>query len=846
MTRLSSFIALTVFIAANANSVAAKPVSVELATDGQARLPIVVSKDASERVRAAANELANYLQRISNAEFKIQEGDGAHGIALGLASDFSGSVPPNWLSGNIKQREHYLLRSHQRGVWLFGATELAIEHAVWDLLYRIGYRQYFPGDNWEVIPRHPTLSIAVDVEQSPDYLGRRIWYGYGLWDYNAKPYERWCVRNRCVNGIELSTGHAYDTIVRALRPEFEKHPEYWPLLDRKRGPVRNPKPGLGNANVRALIVEHALKKLKASPTIDSVSMDPSDGGGWCQCEKCAKLGSVSDQAVTLANEVASALEEKYSDKLVGMYAYNYHSPPPELRVHPNVVISVATSFIKGGLTLDEIIRGWGDRGATLGIREYYGVNVWDRDMPARARGGNIEYLKRTIPEFHAKGARFMSAESSDNWGPNGLGYYLAARMLWDVDEAERVDELAEDFLEQCFGKAKEPMREFYRQLDSSRPHLVFDDQLGRMFRSLNEARKIAMRAQQSRVTARVNDLILYARHVDLFRRYTLAKGTQRQTAFEAMIRHAYRMRQTMMVHSKALYRDVVARDKQVSIPKDATWSVPESENPWKSSEPFKNDELMRFISDGIERYSLLDLDFEPVQFSEDLVPATPLQLDNVKSGTAQRGRGTRVLFCYVDNAPSAIKLKITGGLIAHYRDRGNVRVDLWKIGGASQTGEQETLVASDRSVPPDGKPRTISLQVKEPGLHKLQIADGGDHTSVEWKPGTRFSYRSTVDQPIKTHGRWTLYFYVPRNTKVVGLHGGSYGTITNADGEEVFSLNGRKTSFYSIPVANDQSGRLWRINHAAGGIRLLTVPPYLARSAEELLLPREVVERDKR
>ncbi len=29
----------------------------------------------------------------------------------------------------------------------------------------------------------------------------------------------------------------------------------------------------------------------------------------------------------------------------------------------------------------------------------------------------------------------MSAESSDNWGPNGLGYYPAARMLWDVDEA---------------------------------------------------------------------------------------------------------------------------------------------------------------------------------------------------------------------------------------------------------------------------------------------------------------------------------------------------------------------------------------------------------------------------
>ena len=288
-------------------------------------------------------------------------------------------------------------------------------------------------------------------------------------------------------------------------------------------------------------------------------------------------------------------------------------------------MSVATSIIKGGLTLDEIIRGWSERGATLGIREYYGVNVWDRDMPARGRGGNIEYLQRTIPEFHAKGARFMSAESSDNWGPNGLGYFLAARMLWDVEEAKSVDDLTEEFLTLCFGDAKEPMRDFYRQLDGSKPHLVFDDQLGRMFRSLAEARQIATQAEKPRVVARIDDLILYSRHVDLYRRYTLAKGPQRQATFEAMIRHAYRMRQTMMVHSKALYRDVTARDKNVSIPEDATWSVPDAKNPWKSSTPFHADELTAFARDGIERYPLLELDFEPVQFSQDSCSSGPVR-----------------------------------------------------------------------------------------------------------------------------------------------------------------------------------------------------------------------------
>lgn len=248
------------------NGAAAEPVSVKLATDGQARLAIVVSKGASERVRAAADELANYLRQITDAEFKVEKGAGSRGIAIGLSGGFSANVPrTTWTAGKINQREHYLLRTHEHGVWLLGATELAVEHAVWDLLFLVGYRQYFPGANWEITPRQRELSLAADAEQSPDYLARRIWYGYGTWDCNAEPYQRWCVRNRCVAGVELSTGHAYDGIVRALRAEFDKHPDYWPLLDGEREPVTNPKPCLSNPKVRALFVELALKKFAAKP-----------------------------------------------------------------------------------------------------------------------------------------------------------------------------------------------------------------------------------------------------------------------------------------------------------------------------------------------------------------------------------------------------------------------------------------------------------------------------------------------------------------------------------------------------------------------------------------------------
>ncbi len=812
-----------------------------LAVDGEPLHPVVIASESSERVKAAAETLAEMLSRITGADFGVEEGDGTTGIAVGLPGDFRKSpFADHWSHPAPPKREDYLLRTHTKGVYLIGATDLAVEHAVWDFLYRLGYRQFFPGRRWEVVPSTAEPKIALDIEESPDYHARRIWYGYGTWDYNAEPYKDWCAKNRATSGIELSTGHAYGGIIGGCREAFEEHPEYYALVGGQRDIRGQAKLCIGNADLRRLVVAYALARFDKNREMDSISMDPSDGGGWCECEACEALGSVTDRALLLANEVAAAVNEKYPGKLVGMYAYNYHSPPPSIKPHPRVVVSVATAFLKGGLSLDEILDGWSEKGTTLGIREYYSVNPWDRDMPGDPRGSNLEYLKKTIPSFHARGARFMSAESSDNWGPNGLGYYLAARMLWDVDEAKRTGELVDDFLTKAFGAAKEPMAEFYRRIDGSKPHLVFSDQLGRMFRALADAKDTA---DSPEVAARIDDLILYARYVDLYHRYAKAKDAARQEAFERLIRHAYRMRGTMLVHAKALYRDLVRRDKSVRIPEGAEWNVPEEKNPWKSSEPFEKSELAAFVKAGTERYPLAELAFEPMKYGDDLVPAAGLDAGDAPRGEFGPGRGEQVFFTYVEKTPADIKLQITGGLIEHYRDRGNVRVKLWKIGGASEEGERETLVATDRSVPPDGVERTVTLTAKEAGLYKIVINDGSDRTLVEWPEGRSMTVLSSAETPMNAaYGYWMAYFYVPQGTKVIGLHGGGHGEIQDSAQRTVFWLNGREPNYYGVEVPDGQDGKLWRVRFGRGAIRLLTVPPYFARSAGELLLPRETVQ----
>jgi hypothetical protein len=105
---------------------------------------------------------------------------------------------------------------------------------------------------------------------------------------------------------------------------------------------------------------------------------------------------------------------------------------------------------------------------------------------------------------------------------------------------------------------------------------------------------------------------------------------------------------------------------------------------------------------------------------------------------------------------------------------------------------------------------------------------------------------STQDAPMNAHhGQWMAYFYVPKGTKTIGLFGGEHGEVQDSRNRTVFWLNGRKRDFYAVPVPEGQDGKAWRIRYGKSDVRLLTVPPYLAPTPGQLLVPAEVVEKDR-
>ena len=412
----------------------------------------------------------------------------------------------------------------------------------------------------------------------------------------------------------------------------------------------------------------------------------------------------------------------------------------------------------------------------------------------------------------------MNSENADSWGANGLGYWLSPILLWDVSAAERVDEYIEDFLDKCFGAAKEPMREFYRLINQESMPRSNEDLLARMYRCVAEACSLT---DDPAVLARLNDLALYTRYVDLYLAYAETNGPARQAAVEDVIRFAYRIRDTLMVTARNTYTNVPSRDNDVSVPEQFGWDVPEERNAWKSSKPFSGEEITALLNAGIQAHQVTVLDFEPVQFSEDLVPAAvALGLpQETPTGSFGAFRGRHTAYIWLTAEKKELTLRVTGGLIAQYRDRGNVRLSLY-------SPDEVTLepVAYDDSVPPDGREYKVILKSPYRGLHRLEWSDGNDRTRLVWPENQPLTMKSALDEPGGPADDWTLYFYVPRGPKPsAGSALAQAAPCSTATETVVFDFSKmEQPDYFNVPVPEGQDGRLWRFEDSSGQRLLMT------------------------
>ena len=500
-------------------AVASAEGEVRVVRDGRVACSVMLPPQASDAEIAAAQELRVYLKKMSGAEAPLGDGMPAH-IFLGDASAFPNLpfAPPQL------DPEHFVMRTHGADLYLLGADDAGVSHAVYTLLHDLGCRWFMPGEIGEVVPHTADIVIPpANRIEGPDFNLRNIWFSWDSKDPLNTPEARarhagWCRRNR-TGGARVNMAH---NLVRGPLPPdryFTGHPEYYALVNGVRTPRQ---PCTSNPEVVDIVTREVIRYFDDNPDAVSYSLSPEDNADFCQCPNCTALDSrrrdpgfsnypvMTDRLVKFYNTIAERLQEKHPGKCVAFYAYFNHTlPPTTVKLDPHVLVAVTAQQF---CTLHSVAdRDCASRRKMAGIIEQYErqtpfvyIREYDPmpgsgELPAPLFGAHL----RDMRWYKRAGVKGFSWESHQSWATLSPNHYVLAQMMWNADQDPRA--LLADFCDKFFGPAAAPMRRYYETLEgafsratihpgwgnASFPSLFTADIMAQCGTALREARALA-------------------------------------------------------------------------------------------------------------------------------------------------------------------------------------------------------------------------------------------------------------------------------------------------------------------------------------------------------------------
>ena len=813
---------------------------------------IVVKKSSQETMGKYAEELGKWLKEMTGAEFKlypeeeIKNVTGA--IIVGTSEDFPEKSQAEKLSDH--GIEGFLIKSEKDRLWIIGNSELAVQHAIYSFLETTGCRWYFPDPVWHVIPQKKEIKISIDTKEKPSFAWRNIWYEYGPRTPKLKQdYENWIKYNKHGGALRVYAGHSYANYISPK--EFEKTPELFSLVGNERKPTQL---CVSNPEVQKRVIEGVLNVFRKYPDRVMASIEPNDGGGFCECENCKKLGSVSDQVFYLANLVAKQVQKEFPGKFVGLLAYHLHSNPPSFKLEPNVHVEVTTGFRSGTkLTLDQQVEAFKKLGASVGVYDYFSVYLWDWDLPGAAKAGRFYTLGEFVKKMKNLGLSSYTAESCCNWGPNGLGYWLAAKLMWNADQDINV--LLDDFFENCFKKAKVPVRRIYERW--AKAERFTPRTLKLVMMDLNQAYSLETDAS---VQVRLDRIAMYlcwlGMKMDYERTVRQNLGDQQvKEAAKQLIIFSRRIMDTGLInvypmlftHKTFQERLFPALMKVKDIDKNEveTWKKERQDIP-------QAEEIRKLFSEYVKRFENL----QAVEITGKSYSGNLLCLAEKKPSLVEKYKDVSISPLYLESGIYYFRAKKGEELNLTYKPFPNHTIDckytLQDIkGNVVAQGEVKAEKNQESSIkfviPEDG------IYIFDPGTTYWKSA----MITFDHRPLSVWAARADYPgQPKKEPFRqWSpkgepLYFFVPSGTKhfVVGFPflGRMYSKVDMKDGngKVIFSddkvMSGDQVS---IIVPDGSANQIWTIaiTSLRNTVELYDIPPFLARHPAELLVPEDAI-----
>ena len=803
----------------------------KLAENGKALMPIVVADEASKNV---ATELQIYLKQITGADFKVEVGDGKSGIVVGTLAQFPDpELDKPLVVRGVRGREAFAIRTDAKRVRLIAATDKALGHVQYRFLELLGVRWFFPAKHWEVVPKKSTLTFNTDQSDRPVILSRGIWVSWGFFPNSPEtPHERgygqarstteyfdYMRRNLQGGSMQVNTGHAWFEIIKN-NPKLWEHPEYFALVGGKRQVHWEAKLEMGNPELRQFMVDYALDYFAKNPNSDMISLDPNDGGGWSESPESAALGNVSDQLFTMINQVAKAVKAKYPGKMVGLYAYNFHSMPPKFELEDNVYIQMPTAFTQGKYDLTDLLDMWPKKAKNFGLYTYGGLWEWTQNMKWISSKG----LEGTIQNYVRHNATSISAESGNDWGPSGKMYYLQTKLMWNPNAD--VKAIEQDFYDKAFGPAAPAMKKYYDLAETSVVENggISRNTFGLALRHLDEAGRAAK--DDAEATRRIDDIKQYLHYIHLNWEWDRVNALApagvstpaKEKAWHGRWEQTYRERFSYMTHFQAQ-----------SVKGYVSYEAAAKEFPDK---PFTREERDAQWQEMMDTYKPLEI--HEREFSYDLLPV------NFGEGGSETRQHfpNRAGFNLYSDGKQPLSFKIQTDALPGFEGRPDARYRLFDL------NDTEKVVDTGRMLL-DGKSHELKWNLPK-GPYGLDF-DGmqGSWTFIAPK-GQPVTQGNLKLWPRNQQGPLQdMFFYVPKGTTQIEFaQRGRAIKIVDPNGEDakVKAQNG-DTFILEVPAGTD--GKVWKApDFALNYIWFHNIPNHLAAAPSSLLVPREVAKAD--
>lgn len=467
-----------------------------LSREGQSDYVIVLPPQASAVEQTAARELKEHIAHLTGATLPIVSSAKAPAdrprIVLG-----DGPLTRRLLPGFDPVAlgpDTIVIKTVGRDLLLAGHPRRGTLYAVFTFLEDVGGVRWWTSTEFH-IPRRPTLIIpCLDVRHTPRLIDRSTRYlqlshgcflprdvigdderrRMGVFSARLRlnGHDHWAIPEE-YGGPNTLLGwvHTFYDIDPLLPPDkyFDKHPEWYSLIDGKRT-YKRAQLCLTNDEMRRELTRNAIQRLRRTSNPTMISISQNDNTGHCQCDSCQTLereeGSPSGLMIRFVNRVAEDIEKEFPDVLVETLAYVYTRKPPRLaRPRHNVVVRLCSIECDFGETLEKSVHNAGFREDVEGWRRISPqLYIWDYVA-------NFSNYLIPHPNFHvlAPNLRYYVRhgaigvfEQGDSGSRTGdfirLRAWLIAHLLWNPDSDENA--LIDEFLSGYYGPAAMHLRAY--------------------------------------------------------------------------------------------------------------------------------------------------------------------------------------------------------------------------------------------------------------------------------------------------------------------------------------------------------------------------------------------------